>query len=143
MVHVVEQRVRREESGLQRCELGHSACRAVQRNSLVGVALPALLISMGHTARLSTQRLPAATVTKCRLSRINSSDKHTSSNGERCAAWTSGLARCLSRYDDDNDDDNDDDYDDDYDVLCLSLAAMLLLYVRPCMRPCETLLFMR
>ena len=59
VVHFVEQRVLHEESGLQRCELGHSACRAVQRNLLVGVALPALLIPMGHTARLSTQRLPA------------------------------------------------------------------------------------
>ena len=81
---------------------------------------------------------------------------------ERCAAWRSGLSRCLSRYDGHNDDDkdndgddgddehgdhvtddDDDDCDDDYDALCLSLAVMLLLYVRPCMRPCDTLLLMR
>ena len=81
---------------------------------------------------------------------------------ERCAAWRSGLSRCLSRFDGDNDDDDDndgddgddehgshvtgdddDDYDGDYDVLCLSLVVMLLLYVRPCTRPWETLLLIR
>ena len=65
---------------------------------------------------------------------------------EPCAAWRSGLSRCLSRYDDDSDDDDDDndgddgddehgdhvtdddddDYDDDYDVLCLPQVVMLV-----------------